>query len=135
MSNSLNIIKKFHAAFAAGHKEAAFAMIADDAIWYSDKIDAPWSGTHHGIEAIKQHFADAGANIQADNLEGRKFLSQRFIEQDELVIELGDLSIKFTSNQQSFSGEYVCVYTIENNKICTFKVFEDSMALYNAYHC
>jgi len=31
-------------------------MIADDAVWHSDEIGAPWSGIHCGKENIKKHF-------------------------------------------------------------------------------
>ena len=128
MSTNIEIIKKYYDLIANGNNETALNMIADDATWHSDEIGAPWSGIHHGINAIKQHFAA----ISGTTTNFQRF-KQQFIEHEDLVIELGGLSCILNKTQQPFSTEYICIYKIKNNKIASYRIFEDSLKLFKAY--
>ncbi len=128
MSVNLDLIKKFQNHMACGEHDQAFDLIADDAVWHSDEIGAPWSGIHKGIDVIKRHFQ----NISGTTQEFKRHTEQ-FIEGGGLVIELGGLSCILNKTGLPFKTDYVCLYGLEGNKISSYRIFEDSLRLYNAY--
>jgi ketosteroid isomerase-like protein/mannose-6-phosphate isomerase-like protein (cupin superfamily) len=128
MAANIDIIKTFQHNMEHGQQEQAFKMITDNAIWHSDEIGAPWSGIHKGIEAIKSHFQ----NITGTTKNFKRKIKE-FIEHGDLVIELGSLSCILNKTNLPFETEYVCLYRLSENKISSYRIFEDSLHLYNAY--
>jgi hypothetical protein len=128
MPTNIDIIKKFQSHMGDGEQAQAFKMISDNAIWHSDEIGAPWSGIHKGIDAIKLHFQNISGTTK-----NFKRHTKEFIEHGNLVIELGSLSCILNKTDLPFETEYVCLYEIAGDKISSYRIFEDSLHLYNAY--
>jgi len=63
-----------------------------------------------------------------------KRYAQKFIEQGELVIELGSLSFILNKTKKPFNTDYICLYTIKDRKITSYRIFEDSLKLCRAYY-
>jgi len=124
----IELVKKFQQQLSQDSK-AAFDLIAQDAVWHSDSIGAPWSGTHRGKENVIKHFA----SIKGTTTHFKRHIDD-FIEKGNLVIELGSLSCILNKTNKPFQTEYVCLYRFENGKILSYKIFEDSLKLYQAYH-
>jgi ketosteroid isomerase-like protein len=126
--NKVELVKAFQQCMGEGDRESAFALIDDNAVWHSDEIGAPWSGIHNGIEQVKLHF---------NNISGTTKNFQRnigdMIEAGDRVIELGSLSCTLNKTNKLFVTEYVCLYTVINAKITSYRIFEDSLKLYRAY--
>lgn len=127
-NEKINIIKKFQKLMDNGQLKNALELVDQHAIWHSDEVGAPWSGIHHGIDAITEHFNAISGTTQ----EFKRHVDQ-FIVNDDLVIELGSLSCILSKTNKSFATEYVCLYTISNGKIISYRIFEDSLKLYRAY--
>lgn len=127
-SKKIDIIIEFQHLMGEGNFDAAFQLIDSEAIWHSDEIGAPWSGVHHGIDKIKQHFQNISGTTKNFKRE-----TKEFIEHGDLVIELGGLSCILNKTGLPFETEYVCLYQVINNKISSYRIFEDSLYLYNAY--
>lgn len=128
MNTQIPLIQSFQSHLANNEFDDAFALVSTDAIWHSDEIGAPWSGVHYGLDAIKEHFLAIRGTT-------RDFTrtTNRWIADDDLVIELGSLSCLLNKTSQPFSTEYVCLYTVRNNTIHSYRIFEDSLKLYRAY--
>lgn len=123
------VVQEFQEVMASGDREKAFSYIAEDAVWHSDEIEAPWSGIHHGIEAIKKHFG----NISGTTTDFKRH-ADHWIEHDDLLIEIGSLSCILNNSGKPFATEYICLYTVKNGKIHSYRIFEDSLKLYRAYY-
>lgn len=119
---NLELIESFQSLMAEGKQEEAFDLIAKDALWHSDEIGAPWSGIHQGIDAIKAHFG----NISGTTKDFARQTHQ-WIEQGELLIEIGSLSCVLNKTGEPFATEYVCLYTVKSDKIQSYRIFEDSL--------
>jgi len=128
MTTSISLVQTFQQHLAKNEFDEAFALVDADAVWHSDEIGAPWSGVHHGLDAIKEHFLAIRGTT-------REFTrtSHRWIADEDLVIELGSLSCFLNKTSQPFATEYVCLYTVRNNTIHSYRIFEDSLKLYRAY--
>ena len=125
----VGVVKDFQQHMSSGEKDQAFNMIADDAIWHSDEIDAPWSGVHQSKENIIKHFA----NIAGTTLEFSRHTDE-FIEHNDLVIEIGSLRCILKKTNKPFDTQYVCLYRVSDNKITYYRIFEDSLKLFRAYY-
>ena len=128
MAKNIDVVKKFQNLMAQGDQAQAFKMITDDAIWHSDEIGAPWSGVHKGIEAIKSHFQNISGTTK-----NFKRNTKEFIAHGNLIIEIGGLSCILNKTNLPFETEYVCLYEVTGDQISSYRIFEDSLHLYNAY--
>ncbi len=126
--NKIELVKAFQQSMAEGDRDSAFKLIDDNAMWHSDEIGAPWSGIHHGIEQVKLHF-----NSITGTTKNFKRVIAEMIEAGDKVIELGSLSCILNKTNKPFATEYVCIYTVINAKIVSYRIFEDSLKLYRAY--
>lgn len=128
-TNNISTIKKFQHHITQQDKSDAYHLVADNAVWHSDEIEAPWSGIHKGIEAIKKHFS----NISGTTKDFKRH-NQEFIEKNDLVIEIGSLSCILNKTGKPFATEYVCLWKVQDGKIQSYRIFEDSLKLYRAYY-
>jgi ketosteroid isomerase-like protein/mannose-6-phosphate isomerase-like protein (cupin superfamily) len=127
-NNPAQLIKKFQQLLNSNDKQSAFQLVAPDAVWHSDEIEAPWSGVHRGKAAIIRHFRAISGTTEnfSRNVE-------QFIENDDSVVEIGSLKCVFKKNKQPFATDYVCIYKVRNNQIYYYRIFEDSLKLRWAY--
>jgi len=125
----IELVKKFQLLTSQNKQQEAFELIAQDAVWHSDNIGAPWSGTHYGKENIVKHFS----SIKGTTTRFMRKTNQ-FIEQGDLVVELGSLSCILTKTGKPFDTEYICLYRYKDGKITSYTIFEDSLKLYRAYY-
>lgn len=126
--SKIDIVTKFQQLMSDGDTASAFQLIDDTATWHSDEIGAPWSGVHHGIDEIKQHFQNISGTTKNFQREIKEL-----IEHGDLVIELGGLTCILNKTGQPFATEYVCLYGVRDHKIISYRIFEDSLKLYRAY--
>ena len=128
MKTNIEIIQNFQEGIAKSNFEDAFNLISDNALWHSDEIGAPWSGIHKGKAEILKHF---------DAIKGTtknfKRHHQQFIGQGDLVIEIGSLSCTLVKTGKPFDTDYICLYEIVGGRIASYRIFENSLKLYNAY--
>ena len=126
--NLVALVQSFQQLMSTKQLDAALQLVDTKAVWHSDEIGAPWSGIHHGMAAIREHFN----NISGTTTNFERSILEIFSHKN-LVIEIGSLSCTPDKTGQPFATEYVCLYGIENNKIISYRIFEDSLKLYRAY--
>lgn len=125
----ISVVKHFQQLMQNKNNEEAYKLITKDAVWHSDEIGAPWSGMHRGINAIKEHFA----NISGTTQDFRR-QTHEFIEHGNMVIEIGELSCILNKTGRPFQTDYICLYTVDDNQqISSYRIYEDSLKLYQAY--
>lgn len=123
------IIERFRLLMAQGQRDAAFAMLTEDAYWHVDEIGAPWSGVFHGRDAIIEHFSKIDGTTRHFK---RKI--DRLFEDGDTVIEIGSLDCELVKTGEPFHTEYVSVYQTRDGKLSYYRIYEDSLKLYRAYY-
>ncbi len=126
--NLITVVEEFQHLMHKKNLTSAFALIDENATWHSDEIGAPWSGVHHGITQIKEHFK----NISGTTTDFERTINEIF-EYKNMVFEIGALSCVLNKTGQPFETDYICQYIIRNEKIISYRIFEDSLKLYKAY--
>jgi len=130
-SENINIVKKFLKHQSKGELELALSYVSDDAAWYSDSIKAPWSGVHHGKAEIIKHFENIKASV-------RSFSKKTFdivgSDSSPFVYEYGLLKCQFAHNLENFETYIISIYEIQDGKIKSYRVLENSLALHDSYH-
>jgi len=129
--NNLKIIETFLQHQKSAQMQEVLAMIHDDAIWYSDNIDAPWSGQHRGKEEIQQHFIDVKKSVISFSKKQYDIVAS---QHTNYVYEYAFLECVFSHNNKYFSTDIVFIYEVLDRKIKSYRVLEDSNTLYKKYH-
>lgn len=128
---NLTVVRNFLQHQKNAQFDQALALIDDSAIWHSDSINAPWSGTHKGKQAIIKHFANIRTSVSS-------FKKTRFdlvaSESTHFVYEYVYLECTFQNNNEHFATHLVSIYEVKNGKIISYRVLEDSNTLYQTYH-
>lgn len=127
--SKIEIIQSFYKLMAEKKMEDAFLLIDENAVWHSDPIHAAWSGIHYGKEKIRQHFLA----IKSETTEFSRKIDE-FIEFKDKVIEIGSLHCRLIKTNNLFDTDYVCIYQFKAEKIVYYRIYEDSLKLYNAYY-
>ncbi|QIW10957.1 nuclear transport factor 2 family protein [Francisella sp. LA112445] len=128
---NLEIIKDFLNFQKTGQPEKVIELIDNNAAWHSDSIEGPWSGSHHGKDAIIKHFT----NIKASVSEFKKTpIDLVASEETNFVYEYAYLECTFQHNNEFFETHLISIYEVKDQKIVSYRVLEDSNNLYQTYH-
>lgn len=128
---TLKTIKDFLNHQKNGDLSAALDLIDNNAEWYSDSINGAWSGSHLGKEAIVEHFKNIKKDVSQFNKTPIDLVAS---ENTNFVYEYGKLKVVFAHNGETFETYIVSVYKVENQKIVSYRVLEDSHTLYEVYN-
>ncbi len=128
---NLIVVKNFLQHQKNAQLDQALALIDDAAIWHSDSINAPWSGTHQGKKAIMKHFANIRAAVSSFKKTPFDLVAS---ESTNFVYEYVYLECTFQNNHEHFATHLISIYEVKNGKIILYRVLEDSNHLYQAYH-
>lgn len=129
--NNLEIIENYLNLQQTGQSDKAIALIDDNAVWHSDNINGPWSGSHNGKNEIKKHFKKIRASVSAFRKTPIDLVAS---EKTNFVYEYSYLECTFQHNGRDFETHLLSIYEIKNNKIVSYRVLEDSNLLYKKYH-
>ncbi len=129
--NHLNIVQNYLSHLKNKELELAMSYVADDTIWHSDNINAPWSGTHHGKKALLKHLENIKKYTKSFKKEVYDLVAG---ENSNYVYEYGHLSCEFHHTQEIFNTYIISIYEIIEGKIHSYRVLEDNKSLYQIYH-
>jgi len=130
-SKNINIVKEFLRHQSKGELELALKHISDNAVWHTDSIEAPWSGVHQGKPEIINHFKNIKASVLSFS---KTTFDISGSDNHALVYEYGLLKCQFAHNNQHFESHIVSIYEIKMDKIHSYRVLENSLALHDSYH-
>jgi ketosteroid isomerase-like protein len=128
---NLEIIKDFLNHQKNGELNAALDLIDNNAQWHSDSINGAWSGSHFGKEAIIEHFKNIKKDVSQFTKTSIDLVAS---ENTNFVYEYGKLRVVFAHNGETFETYIISVYEVENQKIISYRVLEDSHTLYQVYN-
>ncbi|WP_151193773.1 nuclear transport factor 2 family protein [Cysteiniphilum sp. JM-1] len=129
--HNLTIVRNFLAHQKNAQADQALALIAEDALWHSDSIGAPWSGDFHGKAEIIRHFANIRQSVTSFSKTPMDIVAS---DNTSFVYEYGYLECTFKHNNEFFATYIISIYEIKDNQIISYRVLEDSNTLYHTYH-
>ncbi|WP_119329372.1 nuclear transport factor 2 family protein [Cysteiniphilum halobium] len=129
--HNLAIIRKFLDHQKKAETEQVLALIAEDAVWHSDSIGAPWSGDFHGKNEITRHFANIRESVTSFSKTPMDIVASG---NTNFVYEYGYLECTFKHNNEFFATYIISIYEIKDNQIISYRVLEDSNMLHQTYH-
>lgn len=126
---NIQIIKTYFGHFLKGEKEKVFEMLSNDVVWSVKGSDnVPTVGQRRGIDEINSFIENFQANFQP-----KSFNILYYFEQDNNVFAIGNFTHFVIPTQREISSDFMIEFIVENGKISSYKILEDSYALYLAF--
>lgn len=124
MSN-LDIIKKGYQAYADGDLETFMDLLDENILWVNQSIPSyPTHGTFRGIVGIVDFFRKV-----ADALEMQDMQPEHYFDGGDKIVVTGKSRLVLRTNGNEVHNTWVHVYTMENEKITSFKSWNDVAAM------
>lgn len=126
---NIEIVKMYFEHFLKGEKEKVFEMLSNEVVWSVKGSDnVPTVGQRKGINEINTFIE----NFQA-NFKPQSFSILHYFEDDNKVFAIGNFTHFIIPTQKEISSDFMIEFIVENGKICSYKILEDSYALYLAF--
>lgn len=124
------IIQNYFDAFAEGNIEKATALLTDDVVWH---VDGDIHVFSTGIMSGKQQIAK-WMRLFPERLTPITFtINQSLIDGNEVVI-IGNFRYCINKTGHFISSDMVIHFTLHNNKIAHYHIYEDSLALSQSFN-
>lgn len=128
-TNNIKIVQDYLNKLLSGSKEEAFELVAEDAIWTVKGSDnVPTVGKRQGKQEIEVYFE----NFQ-NNFEPKEFNINHYFDKEDTVFVIGDFTHLIKKTQKLVSSDWTMEFIVKNQKITSYKILEDSYALYLAF--
>lgn len=126
---NIEIIKTYFDHFLKGDKEKIFKMLSNEIVWSVKGSDnVPTVGQRKGIEEVNLFIEKFQKNFQP-----RNFNILHYFEQENTVFAIGNFTHYVIPTQQEISSDFMIEFVVEKDKICSYKILEDSYSLYLAF--
>lgn len=126
---NIEIIQIYFKHFLKGEKEKVFEMLSNEVVWSVKGSDnVPTVGQRKGIDEISTFINDFQTNFQP-----KTFNILHYFEQGNKVFAIGNFTHFVIPTQKEISSDFLIEFILENEKICSYKILEDSYALYLAF--
>ncbi|TPN82900.1 nuclear transport factor 2 family protein [Aquimarina algicola] len=128
-TNNIKLVKEYLSKLLSGNMEEAFELVADEAVWTIEGSDnVPTVGKRKGKEEIAVYFE----NFQ-NNFEPKEFNINHYFETEDIVFVIGDFTHLINKTQKLVRSDWMMEYKVKDEKITSYKILEDSYALYLAF--
>lgn len=126
---NIEIVKKYFNYFLNNDTEQAFSLIADNAVWLIEgSANVPTVGRWEGKEKIKrfiQNFEKSFTPLEFD--------LKHYFTSDDNVFVIGHFKHLIKSTGKTVNSDFMIEFKIQNHKIASYHILEDSYALYLAF--
>jgi len=123
------IVQAYFAAFLSGDIEATLSILSEDVQWHVQGApNVPTVGILQGKEQVKSWMLDFPRHFQP-----LAFELERYFESGNEVIVTGKFQHLVLSTNRNVGSEFAIHFTIKDGLICSYKILEDSYALYTAF--
>ena len=125
----LNPVQQFFSCTANGDISGALELINDNVVFEAQgPSTVPIYGQFQGKDGVRRFIRIASEMFEKEIFEFRKWA-----EAENYVFAYGFLQHRVRKSGRIFKSEWALVCQIENGKIISYKMFEDTAALQAAY--
>lgn len=122
-------VENYFAAFAAGNIDAALELMTEDVIWHIDgNTHVSTVGLLSGRAQVRAWFESFPQNVQP-----KAFTVRQLIASDNTVVAHGYFRHSVIATGNTFSGDFVILFTLRDGLIARYQIFEDSASLSRAF--
>lgn len=124
------IIDRFFSILFAQGIDAAINLVSTNAIFEAQgPSSVPIYGRFEGHEGVRKF-----VSILPDIFDTEKFEIRKSVEQGEMAFAYGYMQHRVIKTNRVFCSEFAIYCQIQNDRICIYKMFEDTSALAIAYN-
>lgn len=124
------IVQAYFAAFLSGDMEATLSMLSEDVKWHvQGASNVPTVGTLQGKEQVKAWMVDFPRHFKP-----LVFELDRYFESGNEVIVTGRFKHLVLLTHREVGSELAIHFIVKDGLICSYKIMEDSYALYTAFN-
>lgn len=124
------IVQAYFASFLSGDIEATLLMLSEDVQWHIQGApNVPTVGTLQGKEQVKAWMLDFPRHFKP-----LAFELDHYFESDNQVIVTGRFKYLVLPSCREVGSELAIHFILKNDLICSYKILEDSYALYLAFN-
>jgi ketosteroid isomerase-like protein len=122
MTDKVKLIKDCFDAFARGDVAYIVARVSNDVDWRGDATaEIPYAGIYKGPQGVGQFFSR-----MADAVDVKSWEPKRVVVAEDGVLATGAWSAAVKSTGRSFAIERAMVFGFRDDKISSFRVYEDT---------
>lgn len=127
--SNLQVVQKGYEKFGSGDIEGLLDLFHDDIKWAVPEIEnASFAGSRRGREAVGQFF-----NQLSEDEEITEFVPKEFIAQGDHIAVLGRSTSTVKSTGNTYSTDWVHIFTMRDGKVAEFREFFDNAAATRAF--
>ncbi|VEU23899.1 DEKNAAC105284 [Brettanomyces naardenensis] len=124
-----NPVERLFSCVNSGHMAEALKYVDENCIFEAQgPSSVPIYGTYKGYEGVKRFFRTLSELFDTEKFEFRKWA-----EADDYVFAYGYMQHRVKKTDKVFKCEWSLVCRVEGGKIVSYKMFEDTAALQEAY--
>ncbi len=124
-----NAIRNFFSALGEGNLDKALESVHEDAVFSAPgPKTVPIYGNFYSKEGVGKFIGILGELFDTE-----AFQIYDIVEKDDYVFAIGLMKHRVKKTGRLFECEWSLVFKIKDNQIISYKMFEDTAALENAY--
>ena len=124
------IIERFFSVLFSQGIDVALDLVTVDTVFEAQGPSSiPIYGRFEGHEGVRKFVA-----ILQEIFDTEKFEIRQSIEEADVAFAYGYMQHRVIKSDRVFCSEFAIYCRLQNNRICTYKMFEDTAALATAYN-
>jgi ketosteroid isomerase-like protein len=130
-NRNITIVQKAYDAFGKGNIPAVIALLTPDIFWESigNPADFPALGPKHGTAAVEEQFRTLGTLLSFQSFAPQQF----FAAGPDTVFVLGHYDRTVIKTGRKADSDFVHVFVIRDGKIASYREFQDTATLADAW--
>ncbi|WP_424217509.1 nuclear transport factor 2 family protein (plasmid) [Streptomyces sp. BI20] len=124
------VVAEFFRSLGAGEIEGALALLAEPLEWFTpgDVELIPWMGARSTRAEVRDFFAQAGANLTAE-----EFVLAKVVADGADAVALGRFRYRVDATGLAFSSPFAVELRVADGRIVRYHMHEDSHAIALAF--
>jgi ketosteroid isomerase-like protein len=128
---NIAVVEEAYGAFGKGDVAGVIALLTPDVLWESvgNPADFPALGPKHGTAAVEAQFRRLGALLSFQSFTPQQF----FAAGPDTVFVLGHYDRTVIKTGKKADSDFVHVFVIRDGKIASYREFQDTATLADAW--
>ena len=128
---NIKVVEAAYGAFGKGDIPGVIVLLTPDVLWESvgDPADFPALGPKHGTAAVEEQFKTLGTLLSFQSFEPKQF----FASGPDTVFVLGHYDRTVIKTGKPANSDFVHVFVIRDGKIASYREFQDTATLADAW--